>query len=148
MTQGLESITPHLVVRDPAAASAWYQRALGAREASRVPLPDGKVMTIELVFGSSTVMIADEFPDFGILSPLSVGGTSVVLNLEVSDAHAAWARALAEDAEVIHPIADQFWGDRQGQLRDPFGHKWNIAQHLRDVPQAELVEAAAAAFGG
>jgi PhnB protein len=146
MSTDLQSLTPHLVVRDPAAASDWYQRALAAVEQSRVPLPNDKVLTIELRFGSSTVMVADEFAEFGILSPLAIGGTAVVLNLEVADADAAWERALEAGAEVVHPLADQFWGDRQGQLRDPFGHKWNIAQHLRRVPPEELVAAAAAVF--
>lgn len=148
MTSDLRSLTPHLVVRDPAAASSWYQRAFGADEESRVPLPNDRVLTIELRFGDSTVMVADEFPDFAILSPLSIGDTAVVLHLAVADADAAWERALAAGAEVVHPIADQFWGERQGQLRDPFGHKWNLAQRLRDVPPAQVAEAAAAIFGG
>ena len=143
----VRSVTPHLVVRDPAAASDWYQRALGAVEHSRVPLPGGKVLTVELRFGDSTVMIADEFPDFGILSPLAIGGTAIVLHLAVADADAAWKRAMDAGAEAVHPPADQFWGERQGQLRDPFGHKWNLAQHLRDIPAAEVAEAAAAVFG-
>jgi PhnB protein len=93
-------------------------------------------------------MVADEFPDLGILSPLAIGGSAVVLHLAVADVDSAWRQAVGAGAEVVHPPADQFWGERQGQLRDPYGHKWNLAQHLRDVPPAELAEAAAAVFGG
>jgi PhnB protein len=141
------SITPHIVVRDAAAASDWYQRALGAEERDRLPLPGGKLMYVELWFGDTRVMAADEFPDFGVVSPLSLGGTAVVLHLDCDDVDAVWARAVDAGAEILSPVQDQFWGDRQGQLRDPFGHKWNLAQHVRDVPRAELEAGAAAAFG-
>ena len=145
---GMHSITPHIVVRDAAAAGEWYIRALGAEERNRVPLPGGKVLYLEVGFGDSSIMVADEFPDFGILSPLSIGDSAVVLHLFTADADALWHRALENGAEVVHPLDDQFWGDRQGQLRDPYGHKWNIAQHVRDVPAEEIAAAAAALFGG
>jgi PhnB protein len=141
------TITPHIVVRDASAASDWYATALGAKEVDRLPLPNGKVMYVELRFGDSTVNVADEFPDFGILSPLAIGGTAVVLHMEVDDVDAAWERAVDAGAEVAQPLQDQFWGDRQGQLVDPFGHKWNLAQHMRDIPKEEIAEAAAAVFG-
>jgi PhnB protein len=141
-------ITPHIVVRDASKASDFYQAAFGAEERDRLPLPGGKLMYAELAFGDSTVMVADEFPDFGILSPLALGGTAVVLHMEVEDVDAAWQRALDAGAEVSQPLADQFWGDRHGQLLDPFGHKWGLAQHLRDVPPKEIARAAAEAFGG
>jgi uncharacterized glyoxalase superfamily protein PhnB len=142
----MHTITPHIVVRDAGAASDWYQRALGALEQTRLPLPSGKLMYVELRFGDSPVMVADEFPEFGILSPLAIGGTAVVLHLSTDDVDRAWQRAVEAGAEVLQPLQDQFWGDRQGQLRDPFGHKWNLAQHLRDVPADELARAAAALF--
>jgi PhnB protein len=142
------TITAHIVVPDATTASSWYQRAFGAIERSRVPLPNGRVMTVELSFGDCTVMVASEFAELGILSPLTIGGTPVVLHLRVSDVARAWQKALDAGAEVVHPLADQFWGERQGQLHDPFGHKWNLAEHVRDVSGPELVEAAAAAFGG
>jgi PhnB protein len=141
-------ITPHLVVRDAARAAEWYARALGAEERSRIPLPSGKLLSVELSLGDSTVMIADEFPDAGILSPLAVGGTSTVLNIDTDDVDGLWQRALDAGAEVHHPLQDAFWGDRHGQLTDPFGHRWGLAQHIRDVPQDEIVRAAAEAFGG
>ena len=141
------TITPHIVVRDAAAASDWYARALGAVELSRIPLPGGKLMSVELRFGDSTVMIADEFPDAGILSPASPGGTATVLNLTTDDVDALWQRALDAGAEVHHPLQEAFWGDRHGQIDDPFGHRWGLAQHIRDVPHDEIVRAAAEAFG-
>jgi PhnB protein len=140
------TITPHIVVSDAAAASEWYQRALGAVETDRLPLPGGKNMYVELRFGDDRVMAADEFPDFGILSPLDLGGTAVVLHLECEDVDAAWKTAVDAGAEVLSPLQDQFWGARQGQLRDPFGHKWNLAHQVREVPRAELEAAAASVF--
>jgi PhnB protein len=142
------TISPHLVVPDAAAAADWYAQAFGAEERSRVPLPSGKVMTVELSFGDSVVHVASEFPEFGILSPVAIGGTATVLQIETDDADAAWKRAIDAGAEVLHELADQFWGERQGQLTDPFGHRWNIAQRVRDVPHDEIVAAAAQVFGG
>jgi PhnB protein len=141
-------IDAHLVVRDAARATDWYARALGAEERDRIPLPSGKLMSVELAFGESTVMVADEFPEAGILSPLSVGGTSTVLNITTDDVDSLWQRALDAGAEILHPLADAFWGDRHGQITDPFGHRWGLAQHIRDVPHDEIVRAAAEAFGG
>jgi PhnB protein len=143
----VRAITPHIVVRGAAGAARWYQRAFGAEERSRVPLPGGKLMSVELWFGESAVMVADEFPELGICSPQTVGGTSTVLQLDTEDVDALWQRALDAGAEVLHPLQDQFWGDRHGQLTDPYGHRWGLAQHLRDVPQEEIVRAAAEAFG-
>jgi PhnB protein len=141
------SITAHMVVPDAAAASDWYANAFGAQEQSRIPLPGGKVMTVELRLGESVFHVASEFTDMGILSPLSIGGTATVLQIDVEDVDAAWARALQAGAHVRHPLADQFWGERQGQLTDPFGHRWNLAQRIREVPHEEIVAAAARAFG-
>jgi PhnB protein len=140
-------LTPHLVVRDAERAARWYAEALGAQERSRIPLPGGKVLTIELAFGDSTVMIADEFPEQGIVSPLTLGGTYGALQIATDDADALWQRALDAGAEVFHPLADVFWGERHGQIIDPFGHRWGISQRLRDVSPEELARAAAEAFG-
>jgi PhnB protein len=141
-------VTPHIVVRDASRAADWYKRALGAEERSRVPLPGGKVMTAELWFGDSPVMIADEFPDLGIVSPLTLGGTYGALHLTTSDVDTLWQRALDAGAEVFHPLGDTFWGERFGQIIDPFGHRWGMATHLRDVPADEVARAAAEIFGG
>ena len=143
-----QTITPHLVVRGAAAASEWYQRALGATERGRVPVPGGRFMQIELRFGDSTVMIADEFPEIGVLSPKSVGGTYGALHVATGDVDALWKRAVDAGAEVYQPLQEQFWGDRHGQIIDPFGHRWGLSQHVRDVPPDEIARAAAEAFGG
>jgi PhnB protein len=145
--EGLHTITPHIVVRDAARAAEWYKQAFGARERSRVPLPGGKLMSVELWFGDSAVMVADEFPEMDVLAPETVGGTSTVLHLYTEDVDALWTRAVDAGAQVLHPLQDQFWGDRQGQLTDPFGHRWGLATHVRDVPPEEIARAAAAAFG-
>jgi PhnB protein len=140
------TLTAHIVVPDAAAASDWYAKAFGAHEQSRIPLPGGEVMTVELRFGESVLHVASEFTDMGILSPLSIGGTATVLQIDVEDVDSAWTRALQAGARVHHALADQFWGERQGQLTDPFGHRWNLAQHTREVPHEEIVAAAAQAF--
>jgi PhnB protein len=142
----LMEIDAHTVVPDAAAAAAWYVRAFGAEEESRIPLPGGIVLSVVLRFGSSRVHVASELPDFGVLSPLTIGGTATVLQINTADADAVWARALEAGAQVHHEIADQFWGERHGQLTDPFGHRWNIAQHLRDIPADEIAAAAARLF--
>jgi PhnB protein len=141
------NVTAHIVVPDAAAAAAWYVRAFGASERSRIPLPGGKVLSVELSVGASLLHVGSEFPAFGIVSPLTLGGTATVLQLETDDAAALWARALAEQATIRHALAEQFWGELHGQLTDPFGHRWNVAQKLRAVPHDELVAAAARAFG-
>jgi PhnB protein len=104
-------------------------------------------MSVVLRIGDSLLHLADEFPEMGVLAPPSIGGTPVVLALEVVDAEAVFAQAIAAGAEVRQPLRDAFWGDLHGQIVDPFGHRWNISQHLRDVPHAEVVAAAARAFG-
>ena len=143
-----QTVTPHLVVRDAGVASAWYQRALGAEERGRIPVPGGRFMQIELRFGDSTVMVADEFPELGVLSPLSVGGTVGALAIHTDDVDALWRRALEAGAKGSVPLQEMFWGDRRGEIFEPFGHRWGLAQHLRDVPAEEIRAAAAAMFGG
>lgn len=142
------NVSAHLIVPDAGAGSAWYSEAFGAEEISRVPLPGGKVMTVELQIGDSRIHVGSEFPDAGILSPLSIGGTATVLQIATDDAEALWQQALDAGAAVLHPLAEQFWGERHGQLFDPFGHRWNIAQKTRDVPPEEIAAAAAEMFGG
>jgi PhnB protein len=139
-------IVPHIVVRDAERAAAFYAEAFGAEEVSRIPVPDGRLMSVQLRIGGGLLHLADEFPEMGVLAPPAIGGTPVVLALEVDDADAVFASAVAAGAMVRQPLADMFWGDRHGQLDDPFGHRWNIGQHLRDVPQEEIVAAAARAF--
>jgi uncharacterized glyoxalase superfamily protein PhnB len=140
------SITPHIVVQGAERAAGFYRDAFGAEELSRIPTPDGRLMSVQLRIGDSLLHLADEFPEMGVLAPPSIGGTAVVLSLDVPDAEAVFAQAIAAGAEVRRPLTDMFWGDLHGQLDDPFGHRWNIAQHLRDVPHEEVVAAAARAF--
>ena len=141
-------VSAHIVVPDAAEASAWYARAFGARELSRVPLPGDRVMTVEVAIGDSVVHVGSEFPEMGILSPLAIGGTATVLQIDTHDADGLWRRALDAGAEPRGELADAFWGERHGQLADPFGHRWNVAQRIRDVPHDEIVAAAAEIFGG
>ena len=140
-------IVAHIVVQGAERAVTFYAEAFGAQEVSRIPVPDGRLMSVQLRIGGGPLYLADEFPEMGVLAPPTIGGTPVVLALEVDDAEAAFARAVAAGARVRQPVADMFWGDRHGQLEDPFGHRWNISQHLRDVPHDEIVAAAAQAFG-
>ena len=141
------AIVPHIVVQGAGRAAAFYAEAFGAREVSRIPVPDGRLMSVQLRIGGGLLHLADEFPEMGVLAPPTIGGTPVVLALEVADAEVVFARAVAAGATVRQPLADMFWGDRHGQVDDPFGHRWNISQHLRDVPQDEIAAAAAEAFG-
>ena len=138
-------IVAHIVVQGAERAVTFYAEAFGAEEVSRIPVPDGRLMSVQLRIGSGLLYLADEFPEMGVLAPPTIGGTPVVLALEVDDAEAAFARAVAAGARVRQPLADMFWGDRHGQFEDPFGHRWNISQHLRDVPHDEIVAAAARA---
>jgi len=139
-------VNPHIVVRGAAEAAEFYARAFGAQERRRVPVPDGRLMSVELRLGDSTVMLADEFPEMGVVSPLSLGGSASVLQIQTDDVDALWERAVGAGATALHPLADAFWGERHGQLTDPYGHKWGLAQHLRDVADEEVVAAAAALF--
>jgi len=139
-------ITPHIVVRGADRAAAFYREAFGAQELERIPVPGGRLMSVRLRVGDGLLHVADEFPEMGVLAPPSIGGTAVVLALDVDDADAVFARAVAAGAEVRQPLGDMFWGDRHGQLEDPFGHRWNVAQHVHDVPHDEVVAAAAEAF--
>jgi PhnB protein len=141
-------ITPHIVVGDAAGAIEWYGRVLGAEEVLRVPAPGGKLMSVELRFGESKLMLADEFPEMGIVSPKTLGGTYMALHLMVGDVDAAWERALESGAEVFRPLQDTFWGERHGQIIDPFGHRWGLAQHVRDVTPEEILRGAEEMFAG
>ena len=143
-----QSVTPYLVVSNGEHAIEFYRKAFGAEELYRMPAPDGRrLMHASLTINGSCVMLADEFPEHGgNRGPDMVGSTTVTIHLQVPSADKAFARAVAAGATVIMPLADMFWGDRFGKLRDPFGHEWSIAHHVRDVPPAEIAAAAKKAF--
>jgi len=135
---GYHSITPFLTVRDAARAIEFYKQAFGAVERGVMKGPDGKVMHAELKIGDSLIMLSDEFPEFGALSPESIGGSAMGLHIYVDGVDAAFDRAVKAGAHVEMPVMDQFWGDRYGKLTDPFGHKWSIATHTKDLSMDEM----------
>lgn len=139
-------ITAHIVVNGADAAATFYTEAFGAEEIERIPTPGGRLMSVQLRVGDSVLHISDEFPEMGVVGPFTLGGSPAVLALDVTDADAAFTRATNAGASVRQPVGDMFWGERHGQLEDPFGHRWNISQHLRDVPHDEVVAAAAQLF--
>ena len=143
--RNMQSITAHLVVRGAAKAIEFYQRAFGAVVNRRMDDPSGKVMHAELTIGNSRLMLADEYPGMGNPAP-GQDGSPVVLNLYSDDVNALWKRATEAGATVTMPLGDQFWGDRYGQVRDPFGHAWALGQHIEDVSPEEMRRRAEAAF--
>ena len=144
---GYHTITPYLTVKGAAAAIDFYTRAFGAEEVSRHIGPDGKsVMHAELKIGDSIFMLSDEFPGAGCRSPQSLGATTMNMHFYVNDVDAAFDRAVKAGATALMPVADMFWGDRYGKLRDPNGHEWGIATHKLDLTPEEMAKAAQAAF--
>jgi uncharacterized glyoxalase superfamily protein PhnB len=147
---GYHTITPSLVVKGGAEAIEFYKRAFGAEELCRMPFPgpDGqeRLGHAELQIGDSRLFLADEFPEYGATGPN--GHSPVTIHLYVTDADAAFDRAVAAGATVTMPLADMFWGDRYGKLVDPFGHQWSIATHLEDPTPEQMKERMAAAFSG
>jgi PhnB protein len=137
---GYHTLTPYMTVRDAARAIEFYKQAFGAVEKGVMKGPDGKVMHAELRIGDSLFMLADEFPQYGSLSPLSTGGSGMGLHIYVEDVDSAFDRAVRAGAKTEMPVTDTFWGDRYGKLADPFGHKWSIATHKRDMSREEMDE--------
>ena len=141
-------VMPYLIVDGAAAAIEFYGSVLGATERMRMAGPDGRIAHAELQLGESVIMLADENPEMGIHGPKTIGGTPVTLHVYVEDSDAAFERALNAGATSLRPIENQFYGDRSGQFEDPFGHKWNVATHVEDVPPDEMEKRAAAAMAG
>lgn len=135
---GYHSLTPFLTVRDAARAIEFYKQAFGAKERGVMKGPDGKIMHAELMIGDSIIMLSDEFPEFGAVSPETIGGSGLGLHIYVDGVDAAFDRAVKAGAQVEMPVMDQFWGDRYGKLKDPFGHKWSIATHMKDLSADEM----------
>jgi PhnB protein len=145
---GAEGATPYLYIRGAAKALDFYQRAFGAKEEMRMDGPNGTVGHAEIAIGKAHVMLADENPSMGIKSPDTLGGTSVSMFVYVEDVDSFFKRALAAGAIELKPVADQFYGDRSGFLRDPFGHQWGFATHVEDVSHEEMDRRAAAMAKG
>lgn len=136
--EGHHSITPSLILADAAAAIEFYEKGLGAKELFRMSTPEGKVGHAQLLIGDSIVMVADEWPDWGAVSPKTLGGSAVGLHFYVEDSDSVFERAVAAGAEVMQPMTDQFYGDRSGSIIDPFGHRWTISTHVEDVAPEEM----------
>lgn len=141
--EGMRTVTPHLVCAGAADAIKFYKKAFNAVEVMRLPEPDGKIMHAQIKIGDSTVMLVDEFPQMGALGPKSLKGSPVTIHLFVEDVDAFAKRAVRAGAKMTMPISDMFWGDRYGQLEDPFGHRWSMATHVRDMSPKEIQQAMA-----
>lgn len=145
---GYHSVTPYLTIRGAAEALDFYRRAFGAAELVRMPGPDGQgVMHAEIRIGDSIVMLGEESIEMGASSPQTLGGSGSSILIYVEDVDAAFDRAVNAGATVRVPVTDMFWGDRYGQLADPFGHIWSIATHKEDVPPEEMSRRMAEQYG-
>jgi len=138
---GMHSLTPHLICAGASDAIAFYKAAFGAVETSRLAGPKGLLMHAAVRIGDSTLMLVDEMPEWGALGPKALKGSAVTIHLYVPDVDAAVAQAVAAGAKITMPVADMFWGDRYGQLEDPFGHRWSVATHQRDLTHDEIQQA-------
>lgn len=135
------ALSPHLIVDDAAAAIDFYVRAFGAVELGRVPAPNGRLMHAAVRINGQTVMLNDDFPemrDGKAMTPTALGGTPVTIHLTVPDVDTQFQRAVDAGATIVMPLGDQFWGDRYGVLRDPFGHQWSMGQPVREVSPEEI----------
>lgn len=144
---GYHSVTPYLIVKGASDAIEYYKNAFGAVELFRMAAPDGKVGHAEIKIGDSPIMLADEYPEMGFVSPATIGGSPVGIMIYVEDVDTVYKRSIEAGGKEIKPLQDQFYGDRSGTFKDPFGHVWTIATHKEDVPEEEMKRRAAAAHG-
>src|SRR5580700_1187267 len=142
--EGFEGATPYLSIKGAADAIEFYKKAFGATETMRMANPDGRIGHAELHIGKAKIMLADEHPEIGFLSPRTLGGSPVMIHIYVADIDALAAQAEAAGAKVKRAVSDQFYGDRTGQFEDPFGHVWHFATHKEDVSAEEMQKRAAA----
>jgi PhnB protein len=134
----IHELFPYLRVKDAGRAIEFYKQAFGAVEKFRLTEPSGRIGHCELLFGSTTLMLSEEYPEYGFLGPQSIGGTSISIHLHLDDADAAIARAVSAGATVIRPASDAFYGERSGTVRDPFGHEWMLGHNIEDVAPEEM----------
>jgi len=135
---GYHTVTPYLFIRGAGSAIDFYKQVFGAKELVRMPGPGGQVMHAELKIGDSIVMLADENPQVGALSPQTTGGTSMSLHVYTENVDDVVQTAIGHGAKLVRPVKDQFYGDRSGTLMDPFGHMWSVATHVEDVSPEEM----------
>ena len=133
-----QEMYPYLCVDDADAAAAFYTQVFGMTEKFRLDEPGGRIGHLELAFGPGILMLSEEYPEYGIRSPKTLGGTPVTVHLHVDDADAVVERALAAGATLHMPLADHFYGERSGSFFDPFGHRWNVGHHIEDVSTEEM----------
>lgn len=145
--EGFHTITPYLALRDASAAIAFYEKALGAKELYRLPMPGGAIGHAELLIGNSRIMVSSEMPDFGNKSAQSFGGSPIGLCIYVENVDAFADRFVKAGGKVVRPLENQFYGDRSGTFEDPEGYKWTLAQHIEDVSPEEMA-ARMAKMGG
>ncbi len=141
-------VMPYLIVDGAAAAIDFYRSVFGATERGRMPAPGGKIGHAELEIGDSMIMLADESPEMDAVGPRSVGGTPVSLLVYVEDVDSVFDRAVQAGAKPLAAVDDKFYGDRSGQFEDPFGHRWNVATHVEDVPPDEMTKRMEAMYAG
>jgi PhnB protein len=145
---GYPRVTPYLSVNGASDAIDFYRQVFGAQERVRMAEPSGRVGHAELTLGDSVIMLADEYPEMGVLSPKTIGGTPVTIAVYVDDVDATFNQAVQSGATVLREVENQFYGDRSGQIEDPFGHRWSISTHVEDVSPEEMGKRAAAAAAG
>lgn len=136
--EGYHTVTPYMTVRDAVSAIDFYRRAFGAELVMKLDMPDGKIAHAEMRIGDSVIMMSEENPEWGNKSPLTLGGSPMFLMIYLPDVDAAFAKALAAGATVVRPVEDQFYGDRAGTLKDPYGHQWTLGTHMEDLSQEEV----------
>jgi PhnB protein len=147
--EGFHTVTPHLVVRGASEAIDYYRKAFAAVERLRMLGPDGKsIMHAELVIGDSIIFLCDEFPGMEAKSPAALQGSPVSIHLYVDDVDAVFNRAVSAGGKSAMPVQDMFWGDRFGEIVDPFGHHWSMASHVEDLAPEEIERRGAEAFAG
>lgn len=144
---GMHAITPHLICANAFDAIEFYKKAFAARAGACLTAPNGKLMHGTIFIGDSTIMLVDESPEWGALGPKALKGTPVTIHLYVDNADAVVTRAVSAGAKIIMPVGNMFWGDRYGVIEDPFGHRWSVATHMRDLSPEEIQQGAAQACG-